>query len=133
MQLNITTDYAIRIVIYLATTNQLTVAKEISDNMVIPQNYVIKIMKKLKDAGIVETYNGVNGGYKLRKSADEISLLDIIKIMEKTIMINRCLEADEYCSRNAIKECSMRKYYINIQNLLESKLKDITIKDCINN
>lgn len=133
MQLNKTTDYAIRIVIYLAITNELTVAKEISDKMAIPQNYIIKIMKKLKDAGIIETYSGVKGGYKLKKSADEISLLDIIEIMEKTIKINRCLEENTYCSKSATDKCPIYKYYELIQNELENNFKKITIKNCIDN
>lgn len=133
MQLNKTTDYAIRIVIYLAITNELTVAKEISDKMAIPQNYIIKIMKKLKDAGIIETYSGVKGGYKLKKSADEISLLDIIEIMEKTIKINRCLEENTYCSRRETDKCPIYRYYELIQRELENNFKKITIKNCIDN
>lgn len=90
-------------------------------------------MKNLKDVGVIETYIKVKGGYKLKKSADEISLLDIIKIMEKTIKINRCLEEDKYCSINATDECPIHKHYKDIQNSLESRLKEISIKDCINN
>lgn len=131
MQLNITTDYAIRILVYLGSTNRLTTAKEISDNMSIPQNYVIKIMKKLKDADIIETYSGVNGGYKLKKNSDEINFLDIIEIMEKSIKIHRCLENNTCCSKNSIAGCTIHKYYKLIQNDLESNLKKITIKSCI--
>ncbi|WP_394883854.1 hypothetical protein [Clostridium tertium] len=48
MQLNITTDYAIRIVRCLAIKAKLTTAKEISEEMVIPKNYIVKITRKLK-------------------------------------------------------------------------------------
>lgn len=117
----------------MAITNELTVAKEISDKMAIPQNYIVKIMKKLKDAGIIETYSGVKGGYKLKKSADEISLLDIIEIMEKTIKINRCLEENTYCSRSEPDKCPIYRYYELIQSELENNFKKITIKNCIDN
>lgn len=123
MQLNITTDYAIRILVYLGSTNRLTTAKEISDKMFIPQNYIIKIMKKLKDADIVETYSGVKGGYKLKKNSDEINFLDIIEIMEKSIKIHRCLENNTCCSNNSIAGCAIQKYFKLIQNDLESNLK----------
>lgn len=133
MQLNITTDYAIRIVIYLAIKNNLSTAKEISENLFIPENYIMKIMKKLKDVGIIDTYNGIKGGYKLKKLAEDINLLDIIKTMEKTVKINKCLEEDKCCNKNAIDKCIVHKHYQVIQDQLENSLKELTIKDCINN
>lgn len=131
MQLNITTDYAIRIVIYLAIKEKLTTSREISEAMFIPESYINKIMRKLKAAGIVNTYNGAKGGYDLKKKPDEISLLDIVKIMENTIKFNRCLEGDGYCSRQATKTCLVHKYYKVIQSEIETRLGQVTIQDCM--
>ncbi|WP_394883878.1 RrF2 family transcriptional regulator [Clostridium tertium] len=131
MQLNITTDYAIRIVRYLAIKAELTTVKEISEEMVIPENYINKIARKLKEAGIINTYNGAKGGYELRKHPNEITILDIVKVMEKTIKINRCLEKDDYCSRGDVNTCSLYKYYRIIQSELEGKLGEITIENCM--
>lgn len=52
MQLNITTDYAIRIVIYLAIKEKLTTSKEISEAMFILERYIGKITRKLKEQGL---------------------------------------------------------------------------------
>ena len=41
---------------------------------------------------------------------------------------NRCLEEDEYCSRFATENCPVRKFYTKLQNELERKLQEITIK-----
>ncbi|MDU6522155.1 Rrf2 family transcriptional regulator [Clostridium sp.] len=131
MQLNITTDYAIRIVLYLAIKEKLTTSKEISEVMFIPESYINKIMRKLRAAGIINTYNGAKGGYDLKKNPDEISLLDIVKTMENTIRFNRCLEVDGYCSRQATKTCSVHKYYKVIQSEIETRLEKITIRDCM--
>lgn len=131
MQLNITTDYPIRIVIYLAIKEKLTTSKEISEAMFIPENYINKIMRKLKAVGIVNTYNGAKGGYDLKKKPDEISLLEIVKTMENTIRFNRCLEADGYCSRQATKTCPVHKCYKVIQSEIETRLEKITIQDCM--
>lgn len=46
MQLNVTTDYAIRIILYLALRKEITTSKEIAAAMSIPQNYVLKITHK---------------------------------------------------------------------------------------
>lgn len=131
MQLNITTDYAIRILIYLAKNEKLTTAKEISEAMFIPEGYIGKITRKLKESGIINTYNGAKGGFELIKNPNDITLLDVINAMEKSIKINRCLEEDNHCNRNRSNECHIRKYYEVIQNQLENNLKNITIKNCI--
>lgn len=47
MQLNVTTDYAIRTVLYLAVKDELATANEIATAMGIPPSYVLKITRKL--------------------------------------------------------------------------------------
>ncbi|MBS6503656.1 MAG: Rrf2 family transcriptional regulator [Clostridium sp.] len=131
MQLNITTDYAIRIVKYLAIKLEVTTAKEISEAMGIPEKYIMKITRKLKDAGIINAYSGAKGGYSLKKQSNEITILDIVKVMENTIKINRCLEDDVDCSRMSKNTCLLHKYYRSIQSELESKLDKLTIENCI--
>lgn len=47
--------------------------------------------------------------------------------------INRCLEEDKYCSRDAIENCSIRQFYTNFQNVIEEKFSEITIKTLLDN
>ncbi len=134
IQLNITTDYAIRIVFYLATKNEVVSSKELSENTIITQNMVLKIGRKLQEAGIVKVVSGVQGGFYLGKKPEQIKLLDIINIMESTVKINRCLEADEFCNRkycdkHITKKCPVRKTYTVIQDTIETQLKGVTLKD----
>lgn len=128
MQINITTDYAIRAVLYLAVRNSITTSGEIAESMGIPKSYILKITNKLQEAGIVKRIVGSKGGFILAKSSEKINMYEIIKIMEPTMKINRCLEEDEYCSRFATESCPVRKFYNNLQNDLEFKLKEITIR-----
>ena len=69
MQLNITTDYAIRTVLYLGSDGKSRTAKEIAEEMCIPQNYLIKILSKLRKGGIITSFSGYAGGYQLKKYA----------------------------------------------------------------
>lgn len=128
MQINVTTDYAIRTVLYLAIKNSITPSSEIASAMGIPKSYILKITNKLHAAGIVERIVGARGGFILARSSEKIKLYEIIKIMEPTMKINRCLEEDEYCSRFATDNCPVRKFYNKLQNELESKLQKITVK-----
>lgn len=128
MQINVTTDYAIRVVLYLAVKNSITPSSEIASTMGIPKSYILKITNKLQDAGIAERIVGARGGFMLTKNPEKINLYEIIKIMEPTMKINRCLEDDEYCSRFATDNCPIRNFYTRLQNELESKLQEITVK-----
>lgn len=51
MQLNIATDYAIRIVIYMAKQRRIVSSRELSENLKISQPFIYKIMRKLNHAG----------------------------------------------------------------------------------
>jgi len=128
MQINVTTDYAIRAVLYLAIQNSITTSNDISVAMGIPKSYILKITNKLQEAGIVRRIVGARGGFALAKGQEEITLYDILEIMEPTMRINRCLEEDKHCSRFATENCPVRKFYSNLQNELVVKLKEMTVK-----
>ena len=131
MQLNITTDYAIMIVYYLALKEETITASELASVLKIPVNYISKITKKLKAAEIVQACEGIKGGYALMKKPEMISLFDIVSSMEVTMKINRCLEPDGFCSRNATDYCNVHKALLNVQKTYEDALKSVTIADLI--
>lgn len=131
MQLNITTDYAIRIVYYVALKEETITASELASVLKIPVNYISKITKKLKAAEIVQACEGIKGGYALMKKPEMISLFDIVSSMEVTMKINRCLEPDGFCSRNATDYCNVHKALLNVQKTYEDALKSVTIADLI--
>ena len=131
MQLNITTDYAIRIVYYLALKEETITASELASVLKIPVNYISKITKKLKAAEIVQACEGIKGGYALMKKPEMISLFDIVSSMEVTMKINRCLEPDGFCSRYATDYCNVHKALLNVQKTYEDALKSVTIADLI--
>ena len=65
MQLKLTTDYAIRTIVYLATQSGITSVAEIGSKMGISENYLMKVLKALKDAGLVAGYQGKRGGQQM--------------------------------------------------------------------
>ena len=125
MQLTSTTDYAIRIVCYLAAQRQMISTSELSQELSVPSSYIPKITKKLKQAGIIKAYEGTNGGYMLAKQPENISLMDIISCVEETMAINRCLEEDRFCSRNLEDTCKIHKKLLSLQNTYNNKLESM--------
>ena len=78
MRLTITTDYAIRIVCFLAEHQQMTSTAELANELGVPVNYIPKITKQLKKANLISSLEGIKGGYVLAKSPENISLMDVL-------------------------------------------------------
>ena len=131
MQLASTTDYAIRIVCYLAAQRQMISTSELSQELSVPSSYIPKITKKLKQAGIIKACEGTNGGYMLAKQPENISLMKIISCVEETMAINRCLEEDRFCSRNLEDTCKIHKILLSLQNTYNNKLESVKVSDVI--
>lgn len=131
MQFNVTTDYAIRTVLYLGQCKKRASTTEIAKEMGIPRGYLEKVLSKLKKAEYISANLGTKGGYSLNKSLKEITLGDVIRIMENTTKINRCLEQDNFCNRNAADFCAVRKYYVRVQKELEEKFCNVSLEEII--
>ncbi|HDN2514140.1 TPA: Rrf2 family transcriptional regulator [Clostridioides difficile] len=130
MQLKLSTDYAIRIVLYLAMKNNAVSVNELSEKLGIDQQYILKFCKKLKDAEIVNIHD-YNNEISLSKSPNQVTMFDIINTMENTTKINLCLEEDEYCSRFATDTCPVRRFYCELQSSMETSLKKTTIQELL--
>ena len=127
MQLKITTDYAVRTLLFLAETGRITTSIEISEAMQIPREYLVNIMRDMREGGLVQALSGAKGGYSLARAPEEITLYDVIEVMERTIRINRCLEPGEPCSRGAARYCKVRQVYQELQDEIECCFKNHTI------
>lgn len=131
MQLSVTTDYGIRIVLYLISHNKVTSSAILSEELGIPKTYVLKVTKKLETAKIVASYQGANGGIGLLRKPDEISLWDVITAIEMTTAINKCLEEGSCCDRHAEDHCKVREVYEVLQKVVEERLGDIKLIDLV--
>ena len=130
MQLKMQTDYAIRILLYLSGNDGRAVSlSEIAENMGISRNYLPKITKKLRDAEWIRSEVGITGGFTLVRQPEEISLWDIMMQMEDSVRVNRCLEDDGYCSRDATGICPVHNIYCGFQQLAQWYFQSISIRD----
>ena len=132
MRITLESDYALRIVDALARHSDVVDAKTLSSDTSVTLRFTLKILHKLVLGKIVKSYKGVGGGYKLLLSPSEISLRDIIELIDGPIFISRCLENQEMCSM--IKDKSMCEYHHIFDHIsfeLSKKLGEITIADVI--
>lgn len=130
MQLKLTTGYAIRVLVYLAEKEgTICSSSELSENLCISQKYLMRISAKLRDAGLIVTHCGTTGGYCLGKPPEEIRLYDVAILMEGTLKLHRCLEADQFCSQKIAKTCRTLQCFAVMQRYWENFLTGITIAD----
>ena len=132
MQLKVSTDYAIRIVYYLAVKGGAATSSEISDRMGVPRSVIATLAKPLQKAGILTTQRGTGGGFALGRRPEDISLHEIVNLMEGTTRINRCLEPDGFCSRNGTASCSAHRFFLREQEKLERSFREMTIAKLLN-
>ncbi len=86
-------DYGLRAMIYLATGDAKSIVpfREIAKAMDIPQDFLAKILKTLVNGGLVQSLRGAHGGYRLARTARDISFLDVIEAVEGPVRLNLCL------------------------------------------
>lgn len=132
MTLLITTDYAIRIIVYLAQQgNAILTAKEIARHLGFTYSYFNKVSMRLRQAGFIDSVQGPTGGFQLARSPDEITLYDIIEVMEGGICLNRCMEDDYCCSKNEKMHtnCPVHNFLSEIQADIIAKFEKQRIID----
>lgn len=133
MRITSESDYALRIITAMSKKDGVTDAKTLAEETNVTLRFTLKILNKLVGGGIAESYKGARGGYKLKLSADNISLKMIIELIDGPIAIVRCLESAECCSLNQDKTaCEYHHIFDYISLDLASKLGKITISDVIN-
>ena len=132
MRITLESDYALRIITALAVHNGLTDAKALADETQVTQRFALKILHKLVQGDFVTSQKGARGGYMLKRGPDEITLKDVIELIDGPIEIVRCLGSDEVCTLNHDKTaCVFHHIFNKISFDMSKKLGSITIADIL--
>jgi len=95
MRLTRQTNYALRILMYCASNGgRLSRISEIAGAYSLSELYLFKVMQPLVEAGFVETVRGRNGGVRLGRPAEDISLCDVVRVTEENFVMAECFESD---------------------------------------
>lgn len=131
MKITQETDYALRVVAYLSKLESGTKlsANIIAEKQNIPLRFLLKLLQKLRDADIVESFMGVKGGYALKKAPSEITFKDVIEAIEGPIYLNRCLEHPEECNNKGPEKCPIHKTLEEIQENFKNDLDSVSFQD----
>lgn len=82
MKLGVRMSNALILLIYLSKEDRKVSSTELANYLGTTKNAILKVSRRLSDADLIEAFNGVKGGYQLRKPLNEISLLDVKRAIE---------------------------------------------------
>jgi Rrf2 family protein len=101
--LSTTSEYALRALTRLAVLpgGSTMLGRELAEQAGIPANYLSKILWTLGNAGIIVATRGNGGGYRLKRSGDEIRLFEIVELFDR----DRCRQA---CFLNGEQDCDQK-------------------------
>src|SRR5690554_1777360 len=86
-----TAEYALRAAVYLASQgDEARTVQQIAAATRVPTGYLAKVMQSLSRAGLVQSWRGVAGGFSLAASPDEVSVLDVINVVEPIRRFPEC-------------------------------------------
>jgi Rrf2 family protein len=125
-----TSKYAIRAVIYLAlfaSPEKKTGIKEIADDLKIPTPFLGKILQVLAKQGILHSTKGPHGGFHLEKPAMDISIMEIIELIDGTDSFDKCVIRTTHCSDQ--EPCSVHDKISSVREEFRSILQNETIAD----
>jgi Rrf2 family transcriptional regulator, iron-sulfur cluster assembly transcription factor len=89
--LSITSQYALRALSHLARhAGEDVLGRDLAQSVEIPRNYLAKVLLTMRNAGFVDTTRGSGGGYRLRRPANEIHLIDVVEIFEEISRTKPC-------------------------------------------
>jgi len=126
MRLTRAGEYAVRAVLYLAGkgTDRVVGRQEIAKEMEIPGQFLAKIGQQLAKAGFIEIVQGSKGGFRLRVSPEQLTLLNVVEAVEGEIFLNDCIMDPDSCWRSP--NCAVHKVWNRARNQLRECLGEAT-------
>ena len=131
MRLTVYTDYALRMLIYLALKDDgLATIEEIAQSYGISKNHLMKVAHQLGLAGYVDTVRGRHGGLRLAKPAKAIGLGEVVRHTEPDMAIVMCFEpVNADCA--ILPSCVLRKALASARFAFIDVLDEYTLSDLV--
>lgn len=122
-------DYGVRMLVYLALRPEgsFTSTSEISSARHIPEPYLLHICSELQKAGVIESRRGPQGGHRLAKSPDQITVTDIVNSLDYSLAPLSCVDHADECQLS--DSCTQRDMWGDVEKLLLTHLDSIRVSD----
>ena len=126
------TDYGLRMMVALSKRSgdgELMSATQLVRESNISYEVGRKLLQKLRNAKLVKSVMGSKGGFKLNRKPSEISLRNVINILQGEIYMNKCLAENQSCEFES--NCQVNNELALLQQLLGDYLENITMEEIL--
>lgn len=128
MRLTKYSDYALRVLMYLASADRMCTIKEISENYAIPSNHLVKVTHQLASTDLIHSTRGKGGGIKLGKPAELINIGEVIRLTEQSFDVVECFSKDnDQCVLSS--QCRLAKVLDDALQSFLAVLDGVTLAD----
>ncbi len=129
MRISAKVDYAVRAAVELAaaTDEKPIKAERIATAQDIPLNFLENILGELRHAGIVRSHRGAEGGFRLAKPADQVTVADVIRAVEGPLASVRGGPPEEAAYGGAAE--SLLRVWIAVRASLRGVAEHVTLAD----
>jgi Rrf2 family nitric oxide-sensitive transcriptional repressor len=130
MRLTVFTDYALRVLMYLALEPERRVRiRDVAESYGISRNHLMKVVNKLTRAELVESSRGVNGGLILARPASDITVGEVVQKCEDDLGLVECFRTDNQCA--ITPECELKNVFGHALSEFMDVLDRYTIADLV--
>ncbi len=113
MRLTDYTDYALRVMVYLALRrNDISTIQDISDSYGISKNHLMKVVQRLSELGWVDTIRGRHGGLRLNEGSLNLTIGQVVRATETDFALVACFEREGGDGRQCIIEPRCRLKHV---------------------
>jgi len=122
------TDYAVVILADMAQEKKPVSAATLAVRTKLPEPTVSKVLKLLARQQIVSASRGVNGGYSLTQSPDEITMALVITATDGPIALTACVEESTSCCDRA-DHCAIKGHWNPVNKAMIAALQAVSLKE----
>lgn len=129
LRLSKKTDYALLAMRHLAANSDrgAVSARELAEHYDIPPELLAKVLQKLVRARLLDSHQGLRGGYALARPASGMSVADVIQAIDGPLMVTACSEDDHSCSQYA--KCNIRDPLWRIKDRILATLASTSVAE----
>ena len=128
MRVSAKADYAVRAAVELAAAGPGPVKGDrIATAQAIPPNFLENILADLRNAGLIVSKRGAEGGYWLARPADEITLADVIRAVDGPLANVRGLRSEQVTYEGSAER--LRDVWVAVRASLRAVLEEVTLAD----
>jgi FeS assembly SUF system regulator len=121
------TDYAILIMVELSRDGETLSAQSLAERVRVEVPTASKVLKLLSGSGLLESFRGPSGGYRVARKAGEISVAEVIAAIEGPIAMTECSIEEGLCSQE--QNCDLRGNWQRISLAVADALQQVSLAE----